>query len=112
MNSRYCERNNIQNTRTIIFGLVIKRLEILESEVHDKEIQSDYLKKKKITRKIEQNLQTWNQNLKNDLKKNTNKVNESLNVLEQYGQRNNVGITRIENEDEKQSSMATSYSIV
>lgn len=106
-------KDTVDEIKEQILGTVNRRLDALENDVHVNAVDNERLRSEiKKQAKINDSLQSENINLKNELKRNKSNFDENLNNLEQYGRRNNIRITGINDDVEKQQSDATTYIIV
>ena len=90
-------KNMIKETmlemKDAIMESLVKRIEIIEGEIHDKAVENERLKKqigelnKKLDESKEQQLET-----EKNFEKETNKISEMMNEHEQYSRRNNIRI--------------------
>lgn len=101
-----------------------KRLDILESDLHQKNIENDNLKtelnnmKKLIEEKDDETKSIINKKnvelkaVKTEIKTETDKRKESLNEIEQYSRRNNIRISGLRNDKPYVTSQETAWQVV
>ena len=77
----------LEEMREKIIGTVVKRVEIIESELHTKADENDKLKE------VINQCKTENTLLKEQLQNETAKRTEQVNEMEQYSRRNNIRIS-------------------
>lgn len=87
----------IQQLKEELLASVVKRLEILESDLFDKNKETQDLKAKvgTLTKTIHEQ-ECESDNIKRELRKSEAKTDEYLNEFEQYSRINNVRISRLE----------------
>ena len=110
-------KETIIELKDTILSSVINRLEIVESETHDKALENTELKKKveKLSQVIEEK-EKESETLKDTIKKNAEKeskrIDKVLNDHEQYSRRNNVRITKIAGDHRDEQSLETTYKVL
>lgn len=88
----------LQEMKAKIIGTVEKRVEIIESELHDKAVENE--KQNKV---IEQ-CKKENMELKVQLQVETESRKKQVNELEQYGRRNNLRISGLSHDDPNENA--------
>ena len=98
-------RFTLEEMKEQFLSSVIKRVETIEGELHEKCIETEMIKQelqfrdKKISELVEEN-----NNLKAQIKGERSKREKEINDQEQYGRRNNIRINGITKDSEKQAS--------
>ena len=96
----------LEEMREKIIGTVVKRVEIIESELHEKADENDKLKKE-----IEQ-CKSQNILLEQQLKKETDKRIENDNEMEQYSRRNNIRISGLSKDNPTESAQESTEGVL
>ena len=107
-----------------LLGTIMKRLDVIENDLHEKEVENKNLKEeiKKMKKTINKNDEEFEReiNKKNkdlqktlkDAKTENDKYEERLNELEQYGRRNNMRITNLGYDKPYSTSEETAWQVV
>lgn len=105
--------NTIEKMKENILSSVIHRLDIVESDNLDKDITCDKLKKDLEKQKKENaSLKDHIETLRREVNAKDEKHTERLNDMEQYGRRNNIRISGISHDVDKQTSEQTTKQVL
>lgn len=98
----------IEQMKGKLLGSIIKRLDSIEGEMHERAIENQNLKKE-IADMTKENkkLQEERSKAETELNKEKDLREKSINELEQYGRRNNVRITGIADNEYETAEMTT-----
>ena len=104
--------DSLDEIKEKIVGAVMKRLEIIEGELHDNAIENSKLKKEMQKCKEENEaLKKENQTVKKEMEAKNDKVTETVNNLEQYGRRNNIRISGLTHDSKFETSAQSAEGI-
>ena len=96
----------LEEMREKIIGSVVKRVEIIESELHEKADENDQIK-------IEiEKCKSENESLRQQLQKETDKRTEKVNELEQYSRRNNIRISGLLQDNPTESAQESTEGVL
>ncbi|XP_052252442.1 uncharacterized protein LOC127859072 [Dreissena polymorpha] len=106
-------KETVEQLKEKLLGNVIRRIEILESDVFEQKREIELLKQENATKtKQIEDLKQQNSNLEN--KKAGDSINhkEFANNTEQYSRRNNVRIAGVPEDQDRQSSVAVTNKVI
>ena len=104
--------STLEEMKDKIMGSVIKRVEILEGEIHDKAVKNDEMKKEvKKCKEENEKLTSENKKLKENIQTESDTRKKHINELEQYGRKNNIRISGIGHDNMYETSYDTAEGI-
>ena len=104
--------DSLDEIKDKIVGAVMKRLEIIEGELHENAIENSKLKKEIQSCKVEnETLKEENKQIKTEIEAKIEKNKETVNNLEQYGRRNNIRISGLTHDNKFETSAQSAEGI-
>ena len=106
-------RETVEQLKDNLLGNVIRRIEILESDVFDQKREIEMLKKENETKsKLIEQLKSQNASLEHKKADQSMNHDEFANNTEQYSRRNNLRIAGIPEDQDRQSSVSVANKVV
>ena len=106
-------KETVSELKESLLSSVVKRIEIVEGELHEKQVENDTLKEEleKLHKKLEEKDQE-NKEIKDEREKEKLRVNKIFNDHDQYSRKNNLRITSVANDEKDENSLESTEKVV